>query len=135
MLFLAILLLIISPCYSTTTVRITNKLSGNLPLTLHCKSKDKDLQVQHIINGGVYEFEFDINLWSTTLFFCGFNWPNSAQLHWFDIFKPKRDLNDCDQFCWWTIQESGPCKIYGALLNQNSNGLINKCYGWNNALV
>lgn len=135
--FLIALLLVICPSAAgSAEVRVTNKLSGNSDLQIHCKSKNEDLGVHVIPNQGLYETKIKTDFWGKTLYFCGFVWNN--KLHWFDIYDYQRDKPDCAYFCWWTVQETGPCKIYGIY---NTNAISNsknetiKCYPWNNNLV
>ena len=115
--------------------RVSNGLGSKMDLQIHCKSKEKDLGVHVIPNGGLYEFQIDLNFLGTTLFFCGFVWDN--KLHWFDIYIEKRDKLDCSLFCWWIIKEDGPCKVYVITPKQHffEDSVTYKCYKWNKQLV
>ncbi|MED6138351.1 hypothetical protein PIB30_073561, partial [Stylosanthes scabra] len=62
---------------------ISNKLDGNLPMTLHCKSKDNDLGV-HVLNAGQsFMFSFRPSWVAQTQFYCSFAWQGGC--HWFDV--------------------------------------------------
>ncbi|KAJ4847786.1 hypothetical protein Tsubulata_003335 [Turnera subulata] len=58
-------------------------------ITIHCKSKDDDLGVHVLKRSQRYEWDFRVNFWGTTLFFCG------VQTQWgsgtFDFYDAKRD--------------------------------------------
>uniref|UniRef100_A0A2C9WA93 S-protein homolog n=1 Tax=Manihot esculenta TaxID=3983 RepID=A0A2C9WA93_MANES len=71
----------------TRTVNVTNDLSTNIKLKLHCKSKNDDL--------GDYKG------------FWYFNWGQKS--HWFDIYIDSRDNLKC-VVCQWNIQAKGPCR-------------------------
>jgi len=104
-----------------TQVRIFNFLGNGIRLTLHCKSKDDDLQEQVLGNlMDSWEFEFHPNVWGTTLFFCSFKWENEPTV-WFDVYVASRDITVCGYICWWEIKTIGPCLIV-------SQGL--QCFPW-----
>ncbi|PON63769.1 Self-incompatibility protein [Parasponia andersonii] len=62
----------------TSSVKITNSLGPNIDLTLHCKSKDDDLGDHVLPYNASFGFDFNRNIWGTTLFFCGFPWGASS---------------------------------------------------------
>ncbi|CAL9221145.1 unnamed protein product [Arabidopsis halleri] len=109
-----------------TTVVIYNDLGGHLPLRYHCKSKQDDLGDRTMAVNGTWSFEFRPSIFGRTLFFCGFRWDN--ELHWFDIYKQKRDKEftkfGCRR-CEWKIHKDGPCK-----LNKNTK-MFDVCLPWN----
>ncbi|KAK4774877.1 hypothetical protein SAY86_009812 [Trapa natans] len=51
-------------------VVVVNKLPSGQNFTIHCKSKDDDLDVHTILPNDIYTFHFHNNAWGTTLFFC-----------------------------------------------------------------
>jgi len=61
-------------------VSIVNNLGDNLNVTIHCKSKDNDLGVHLLRNGDSFGWEFNDNIFGTTLFYCSFQW--NGELHW-----------------------------------------------------
>ncbi|KAF8009002.1 hypothetical protein BT93_J0098 [Corymbia citriodora subsp. variegata] len=93
---------------SKTYVQIYNSLPAEL--TIHCKSGDDDLGVQHIPQGGSWQFDFKPNLFCKTLFFCSMQWLD--QFHYFDIYDAKRDYDQCLNKCEWFVKPTGPC-LYG----------------------
>ncbi|BAT89736.1 hypothetical protein LR48_Vigan08g065200 [Vigna angularis] len=89
----------------TVHVRIVNKLGHNLPLSVHCKSRDDDLQV-HVINyNKSFGFHFRPNFWGTTLFFCHFSWSGGQGTY--DIYKDRRDNDRCTFHCDWYATKEG----------------------------
>ncbi|RID68336.1 hypothetical protein BRARA_C00502 [Brassica rapa] len=107
-------------------VEITNKLGGGLTLTLHCKSKDDDLDVQTLAPDSSWSFKFSPAVLKTTLFFCNFTWGGES--HWFDIYDDNRDGDGRDFPCYlcpWNINRNGPCRF-----NQATNA-FDVCYYWN----
>jgi hypothetical protein len=91
-------------------VSITNNLNPtSTPLTVHCKSKDDDLGFHTLAHGGKYTFTFRKSafpFFKSTLFFCGFTWPESRYRHYLDIYVQKH--MDCTQ-CDWYINNTGGC--------------------------
>ncbi|KAL2335877.1 hypothetical protein Fmac_010323 [Flemingia macrophylla] len=120
--FLVCLLILLSSnnVLGKTHVRVTNTLEGGLDLTVHCKSKDNDIGIQHLRPNGFFEFSFRPNYFGTTLFYCSFQWQNV--IHWFDIYVDKRDWTRCTD-CYWSIKTTGPC------LAANDRGT--DCFKWN----
>ncbi|OWM70949.1 S-protein homolog 6-like [Punica granatum] len=82
-------------------VEIFNYLPDGANLNIHCKSGDDDLGNQVVRSGEIYSFQFRVNFWGTTLFFCGASWQG-GQVE-FDIFRVKRDitLGRCYDLCRW----------------------------------
>ncbi|XP_074314705.1 S-protein homolog 5-like [Silene latifolia] len=107
---------------------MTNKLDGNKNVKIHCKDKHKDLGEYVIGFNGLYEFTFKPPFIDTSLYFCSFVWDN--KVHWFDIYDVDRDKDDCFRFCWWSIHEDGPCKVYGVALD-SPQPKDETCYKWN----
>lgn len=108
-------------------LRVMNFLNNGENIQIHCKSRDDDLGVHQILWGNFYEFEFNVNLWQTTLFFCGFVFDDHKprELHWFDIFIAERDIGDCKTSCWWKVYQDQLC-----LLDMLTDK-YDKCYSWN----
>jgi hypothetical protein len=92
-------------------VEIFNDLGDGLDLTLHCKSADEDLGVDVIkYPNGFFTFDFRLNFWGTTLYFCGFWWKGAGELRWFDIYDFDRDHPLCSE-CFWKIRPDGACQL------------------------
>lgn len=104
---------------SNTTVLITNNLSRELQLGVHCKDKNTDLGFQVLLNHRTYSFQFwDGGSFSSKLYFCQFNWIDGD--HFFDVFDDRRDFGE--SIVQWDIKEQGPCKVKGG---------SPRCYPWN----
>ncbi|KAE9612777.1 putative plant self-incompatibility S1 [Lupinus albus] len=87
---------------------IQNRLP-NLQLSFHCKDKYRDNGFHTLPPGKVYTFGFAVTpfIINRTQWFCLFSWDEES--HYFDIYVQIRD--SCG-ICVWTIQNSGPCKVY-----------------------
>jgi hypothetical protein len=103
------------------TVNITNSLSENLDLTIHCKSKDDDLGSHLLHHGDSFSWRFGRKFFGGTLFYCSFQWNN--ELHWFDTYN--QDETDCNLHCNWYIHQSGPCLLFDSKEVEDCN------YSWN----
>ena len=101
-----------------TRVRITNKVTPESILTVHCKSKDDDLGTHDLPPNGSYEFYFRPRFFGGTLYFCLMEWPNIS--HYFDVYRQDRDRPRCFKDCCWDINPTGPC-------DSNSG----QCFRWN----
>lgn len=106
-----------------TRVNITNYLGPNTDLTVHCKSKDDDLGVRVLSYNASYQFSFIPNFFMSTLYFCGFRWGRTRDLHWFDIFNAGERPDKCTT-CLWRIVTDGPCLW-------NSETQQYDCHPWN----
>ncbi|QCD85986.1 Plant self-incompatibility S1 [Vigna unguiculata] len=90
----------------TVHMVIVNNLGGdNLPLTVHCKSKNDDLQAHVIDYKRSFRWHFRPNFWGTTLFFCHFSWSGGEGTY--DIYKTKRDSRRCTRHCDWYVTQQG----------------------------
>ncbi|KAI6685096.1 hypothetical protein NL676_031009 [Syzygium grande] len=78
-------------------------------MTLHCQSKDDDLGEQTVADGGKFGWDFDVNVWGTTLYYCDMGWANLQDYH-FDAYSFARDSVHCDAQCLWLVSEEG---MYG----------------------
>ncbi|XP_031374192.1 S-protein homolog 2-like [Punica granatum] len=81
-----------------------NKLSNGAPLTIHCKSRDDDLG-KHVLGAGQsYSFQFRVNIFGSTLFFCGASWQG-GQIK-FEIYNTDRDdYGRCNEYCQWEARD------------------------------
>ena len=65
----------IQPAISKYYIHLINDLS--IPdMTVHCKSADDDLGIHHLQKGEDYQFNFKVNFWKTTMFWCKVERPN-----------------------------------------------------------
>lgn len=123
------LLLIFSLCKSVLSdevhVIIMNRLGNRKITTVHCQSKDNDLGNQTIADGSQFGWNFSVNVWGTTLFYCDLGWENVQDYH-FDAYSFDRDYARCESQCSWLISEEG---VYG--LN-GQTGLWEFMYYWPN---
>ncbi|CAJ2666825.1 unnamed protein product [Trifolium pratense] len=83
----------VTSAYFKTTVTITNSLSGNLDLNVHCKSADDDLGPHLLHQGQSYDWSFGNKFFGGTLFFCTVQWNN--EIHRFDAYDQDNDLLKC----------------------------------------
>ncbi|MBA0809146.1 hypothetical protein Gohar_024821 [Gossypium harknessii] len=89
-----------------TDVLIYNDLDGGTDLTLHCKSKNNDLGIQHLAYRNYFEFNFRPSFLGNTLFYCSMQW--NGTMRWFDIYLEGRDVSRCIR-CLWYVRPDGPC--------------------------
>ncbi|KAJ0053343.1 hypothetical protein Pint_01607 [Pistacia integerrima] len=93
--------------FNKFSVQIVNDFK-NHTLEAHCKSKDNDLELQHISVRGEFKFKFRINFTSTILFYCNMWWVGGQKS--FSVFKvdDKFLLDFCTlTYCRWKAQEDG----------------------------
>ncbi|XP_031374170.1 S-protein homolog 24-like [Punica granatum] len=84
---------------------------------VHCKSKDDDLGTHIIANGDRCEFSFNVNIFQTTLIFCGIGW--SGGLAVFNGYKARRDLERCLRYCMWDVKAAGGQGFRDGVSNRN----------------
>ncbi|MED6182680.1 hypothetical protein PIB30_030880 [Stylosanthes scabra] len=104
------------------SVTMNNKLN-DMQLGIRCKEKHWDSGFKIVPVGLSWTFIFHPNpIIFRSLFYCSFTW-STGDLHYFDIYDAKRDVNVCTQ-CVWDISEKGPCRVsgFGAPM----------CFPWNN---
>ncbi|XLT91918.1 hypothetical protein HN873_013598 [Arachis hypogaea] len=75
-------------CSEKRYINIQNVLEDNEDLTLHCKSKDDDLGVQHLKPLEHWEFQFYPNFLGRTLSFCSFGWKGCLPLQRWQLNSP-----------------------------------------------
>ncbi|PIA30175.1 hypothetical protein AQUCO_05700106v1 [Aquilegia coerulea] len=114
-----VLVLVLILCYgsspiSSKNVYIWNDLMPNVSLTIHCKSKNDDLG-QHIIHYKKnWNWNFQLNLWFTTLFWCNAEWVNPATKKVvsasFVAYEREHMLKDWTSQCFeciWSMRKDG----------------------------
>ncbi|PKH93076.1 hypothetical protein CRG98_049846 [Punica granatum] len=72
-------------------------------LTIHCKSKDDDLETHVVQANQGYGVEFRVDFFGTTLIFC-----KASREHGhaeFDICEASRDRSRCSHYCKWGAAE------------------------------
>lgn len=123
------LLMVIGFCSTVVArakhVSIKNRLGSGQNMTLHCQSKDNDLGEHNIGNGEEFGWDFNDDIFGSTLFFCDLAWKNVHEYH-FDAYSFARDFVRCKAGCSWLVSVEG---IYG--LN-GQTGLWEFMYQWQN---
>ncbi|KAI3423366.1 uncharacterized protein J3R85_011102 [Psidium guajava] len=109
--------------FSEVHVSVKNRLGSGKNVTLHCQSKDDDLGEQTVADGGQFEWDFNVNVWGTTLYYCDMGWGKSQDYH-FDAYSHARDSVRCNTQCLWLVSEEG---MYG--LN-GQTGFWEYIYQW-----
>ncbi|PKI35806.1 S-protein homolog 2-like [Punica granatum] len=106
LLVLVLSLAVLQETSAKLTVEIFNKLPNGMPLTIHCKSKDDDLGTHVLAVGQSFSFKFRVNIFGSTLFFCGASWQGGQLV--FDIYDADRDNNvRCNERCEWEATKDG----------------------------
>ncbi|GER25020.1 plant self-incompatibility protein S1 family [Striga asiatica] len=92
-------------------------------LTFRCQSKDNDLGYHTLNFRQKYHWEFKLNFWGSTLFFCHFYWNGKQQV--FDVFNGRKDHFTVIN---WVVKEDGFYKVVGKV-NWEDKDLV-KAYSW-----
>lgn len=94
------------PVHQRVQVRVINRLSDGIPMTLHCHSHDNDLGQSILEDGDEVDWSFRVNIWGTTLFYCDVRWENDSSIwHHFNAYDADRDYRRCRSGCWWMISQ------------------------------
>ncbi|XP_010040377.3 self-incompatibility protein S1 [Eucalyptus grandis] len=113
--------------FSEVHVSVKNRLGSGKNMTLHCQSEDDDLGEQNVADGSEFGWDFNVNVWGTTLFYCDMGWE-SVQDYQFDAYSFARDLVRCDAQCLWLVSEEG---MYGF---NGQTGFWEYIYQWPSGL-
>ncbi|CAN6992096.1 unnamed protein product [Brassica rapa subsp. trilocularis] len=97
-------------------------------MKVHCKSKDNDMGWHVRKYGGVYGFDFNDNLFGTTLFWCNiWQGPHLEHFQVIVAFESRQYPHDLNAWIRWSVRGDG---IY-----QSINGATWKFkYHWDNKL-
>ena len=88
-------------------ITVTNNLSNNMPITVHCSSPANDFGVYTIVKGGETQFNFQpIPLLSQDVL-CSVEW--GGQTSYSHLYLYDRDKDRGDICCSWFVTEKGPC--------------------------
>ncbi|KAK3000344.1 hypothetical protein RJ639_021879 [Escallonia herrerae] len=114
------LLIVVAFCLFFTTyaqvkaeVHVFNFLPGEIPLALHCQSKDDDIGYHTLAYGQELSWKFNPHyIIENTLFFCHF-WWNSRDRS-FTVYDEHRLDRKCRKYnthsfgtCYWYVTEDG----------------------------
>ncbi|KAI3960539.1 hypothetical protein MKW92_053627 [Papaver armeniacum] len=96
-----------------TDVIVVNNLPPNIMLNFHCKSDDDDLGERSLAFDTAWGWSFYVNFIETPLCRCNFWWVDNNgkfRQEGFQIYKAKRDMKRCHQYCKYEIRSDG---VYG----------------------
>lgn len=102
---------------------VKNRLGSGRNMKVHCQSKDNDLGEQVVTDGSEFGWDFSVNAWGTTLFYCDTEWEKVQGYH-FDAYSFERDYVRCESQCAWLISEEGIYALNGI------TGFWEFFYGW-----
>ncbi|CAG7890580.1 unnamed protein product [Brassica rapa] len=107
---------------------IYNQVRHGSLMKVHCKSKDNDMGWHVRKYGGVYGFDFNDNLFGTTLFWCNiWQGPHLEHFQVIVAFESRQYPHDLNAWIRWSVRGDG---IY-----QSINGATWKFkYHWDNKL-
>ncbi|KAI3920175.1 hypothetical protein MKX01_017832 [Papaver californicum] len=83
-------------------VHLTNILPNNKDATIHCKSKDNDLGEHTLSFGQDFHWDFRVNIFHTTMFWCNIWWypyDGHRVQGGFHIYEAERDIAACGDNC------------------------------------
>ncbi|KAE7997941.1 hypothetical protein FH972_002527 [Carpinus fangiana] len=91
------------------TVHVINGFKDYTILEVHCKSKDNVLRLRHIGVNEEFQWQFQVNFWGSTLYWCNMWWVGGQR--YVEVFPADDDkfLNqDCgDSNCRWMGKKDG----------------------------
>ena len=85
--------------------------SGSPPLTAHCQSKDDDIGHHTLNPDQSFNWEFGMNAFATTRFYCSFTW--GQKIRSCDVFNANLADRYCgssievENICYWLVKEDG----------------------------
>ncbi|XP_022152906.1 S-protein homolog 1-like [Momordica charantia] len=93
-------------------IHIKNALKNGQRLFVHCKSKDDDLGARTLKSGTEFKWDFKVNIWDTTLFWCYLCKDQQRDECAFDAFWVEKKTEwlriKCkDLRCFWTAEDRG----------------------------
>mgnify|MGYP001796302752 CR=1 FL=1 len=71
---------------------------------MNCQSGDSDLGLKTLYNEDGFRFGFNVNLFSTTLWYCHFKWGNKYLSY--NVFEAEPEY-DCRGTLYWQIKGDG----------------------------
>ncbi|KAL0560277.1 hypothetical protein IC582_000677 [Cucumis melo] len=131
-LLVLVAMVVVQPCTAVPIphprwhIHVVNGLS-NETLLVHCKSRDDDLGIQHLVKGAEFHWTFRVSLFGRTLFWCYLEKPNfSVSFESFWVEKHVWLNSRCyDKNCIWIAKDDG---IY---LRNNPVNINERVHNWN----
>lgn len=116
-LLLVVTLLSVDPCFGSLpfeawTVQVHNDMKRGRTLFLHCKSRDNDLGRHNLGVGKKFTWNFKVNLFSSTLFWCYMRDQRGRHVS-LDVFNARDDgflYGKCWEDyhnCIWSVRDDG----------------------------
>ncbi|KAL7105776.1 hypothetical protein ACP275_07G066400 [Erythranthe tilingii] len=107
------------------TIHIYNRLpQKSSPLYLHCASKDDDFGDRTYYSGQTLTWNFRVNFWGTTLYFCSFSWKNYVRK--FEVFRAGWDADSYRHTYSYIVNNEGIYLGYG----DNPTGDLSEVLRW-----
>ncbi|MCL7046777.1 hypothetical protein MKW94_020701 [Papaver nudicaule] len=106
---------------------VTNEISEGVELHIHCKSKDTDFGDHTLINGAKFSWNFKINIFVTTLYWCNMSWTNVDGKYVqgsYNMYVARRDWKRCENYCHFYVRKD--C-VYGYI---RKKGAFKCVYSW-----
>ncbi|KAI3889848.1 hypothetical protein MKW92_033444 [Papaver armeniacum] len=113
--------------YDPIHASIKNDIAQGVELNAWCKSKNTDFGHHRIAYGDQFLWNFKINFWYTTLYWCKMWWTDVDGKYTegsYAIYKAKRDWDKCENECHYSVRRDG---IYQSIKGTDAYGLV---YSW-----
>lgn len=107
-------------------IHLTNMMPDGKVATIHCKSGDNDLGEHKLGPGEDFHWEFGVNIFETTVFWCNIWCPYDGHTLYvgFHIYEAERDIGACGTNCERFI---GPG---GISFRNTETGSVELSYPW-----
>ncbi|MCL7022860.1 hypothetical protein MKW94_029389 [Papaver nudicaule] len=87
---------------------VMNYISEGVELHIHCQSKDTDFGDHTLSYGDEFTWNFRINLFRSTLYWCNMWWNDvdgKLVQGTYDMYKAKRDWDRCGNECHFYVRK------------------------------
>ncbi|CAK9179487.1 unnamed protein product [Ilex paraguariensis] len=112
-------------------VHVVNNLpADSAALVIHCQSRDNDLKNYILPVHQDFHWNFHVNIWRTTTFFCHFQWGCfDKSFEVFDNFLTGKCVHTSTpgRICHWSVRTDG---FYVAKYDPPYNGPFTKACDW-----
>ncbi|CAA0817129.1 Unknown protein [Striga hermonthica] len=98
-----------------TTVKVQNDINEGESVSVHCYSSEDDLGTHHLSYGSAIHWNFQVNVWRTTKFWCDFSTKRGSGNY--GVYTRKVHVR-CGYVCVWMIRAGGPCLLQTNYHNQ-----------------